>query len=137
MLPRAPMLKTKNRAWRSGALLVLALAAGCTPPGPRALLDGKRLLERGQPGAALPRLETAATILKTNALAWSYLGLAYQQTGRLTNAIAAYQWALRLDRNLADVHFNLGCALLDARRPDLAKLELSTFTMLQPRSLDG
>ncbi len=131
------MLKTKNRAWRSGALLVLTLVAGCTPPGPRALLDGKRLLERGQPEAALPRLESAASILKTNALAWSYLGLAYQQTGRLTNAIAAYQWALRLDRNLADVHFNLGCALLDARRPDLAKLELSTFTLLQPRSLDG
>lgn len=131
------MLKTKNRAWWSGALVVLALAAGCTPPGPRALLDGKRLLERGQSEAALARLETAASILKTNALAWSYLGLAYQQTGRLTNAIAAYQWALRLDRNLADVHFNLGCALLDFRRPDLAKLELSTFTLLQPRSLDG
>lgn len=131
------MLKTKNRGVLAGALLGLALVVGCRPPGARALLDGKRWLERGQPEAALVRLETAAALLPTNALAWSYLGLAYQQTGRLTNAIAAYQWALRLDRNLTDVRFDLGCALLDFRRPDLAKLELNTYTLLQPQSVDG
>ena len=43
------MLATKNITWR-GAIVFLALAiflAGCGPPGPRALLKGRKLLDRG------------------------------------------------------------------------------------------
>jgi len=31
----------------SASLMLAVLLAGCTPPGPRALLDGKRLLDEG------------------------------------------------------------------------------------------
>lgn len=131
------MLKIKNGAVRWVVLIALGLLAGCTPPGPRALLDGIRLLDRGEPVAAVARLEVAASLLKTNALAWSYLGLAYHESGSLSNALGAYQQALRLDHDLVDVRYNLGCAFLDANRPDLAKLEFTTFVMREPRALDG
>ena len=64
MLPPSPMLTIKNRSgaelagrrknsalisvnvWKLALLLVLL--AGCTPPGPRALLEGKRLLDQAR-----------------------------------------------------------------------------------------
>src|SRR6266850_686915 len=102
MLPPSAMLATKNRAGRSRILfLTLAvLFAGCTPPGPRALLDGKRLLEKGQYAEAVERLKVATSLLSTNAQAWNYLGLAYHRAGQTVNAVAAYQKALALDRDL-------------------------------------
>jgi len=49
------MLAKKNRV-RWGIFLFLLFAVfvtGCTPPGPRALLKGKKLLERGDYDAAV------------------------------------------------------------------------------------
>ncbi len=131
------MLKIKNRAAPLVTLLAVILLGGCRPPGPAALLAGKRLFERGKPEAAIEQLQSATAILKTNALAWSYLGVAYQQAGLLTNAVSAYEQALKLDRNLVEIHFNLGCALLDLNRVERAKLELSTYTMLRSKDLDA
>ena len=56
--------------------LVIALMAGCTPPGPRALLQGKRLLDEGKYAAAVEKFKVAASLMQTNAQAWNYLGLA-------------------------------------------------------------
>src|SRR6266542_808390 len=123
MLPPAPMLATKNRAGRSpeagsrgqgagsarpltllrapcSVLLTLALLlAGCTPPGPRALLDGKQLLDEGKYLQAVEKLKIATSLLATNAQAWNYLGVAYHRAGQPANAAVAYQKALSLTRD--------------------------------------
>jgi tetratricopeptide (TPR) repeat protein len=118
----------------------LAFAAsltGCRPPGPRALLDGQRLVERGQYAEAIERLKTATSLLSTNAQAWNYLGLAYHQAGQPNDAVEAYNKALALDQNLIEVHYNLGCLWLEQNRPDQAKAELTAYTLHRDKSADG
>ena len=134
------MLTTKNRA---GGRLVLPLAlaaallAGCTPPGPRALLKGKELIEQGDYLAAVDVLKDATTLLSTNAQAWNYLGLACQYAGQATAAAEAYQKALALDYDLAEIHYNLGCLWLDQNRLDSARTELTAYTSLRKNAAEG
>src|SRR5688572_1841645 len=117
MLPPPQMLATKNQAGGSSeagsrrqgaatsrslsllrapgsaltaALLLAVLMAGCTPPGPRALLDGKRLLDEGKYPQAVEKLKIATSLLTTNAHAWNYLGLAYHCENQPANAAVAY-----------------------------------------------
>ena len=64
------MLAKKNRI--CGAILFLTLAifiSGCTPPGPRALLEGKKCLDRGDYAEAVAQFRTATTLLPANAQA--------------------------------------------------------------------
>src|SRR5882672_1416937 len=84
---------------------LVAFMAGCTPAGPRALLEGKRLIERGKYSQAVEKLQTATSLLKTNAQAWNYLGLAYHHAGQAADAVEAYQRALKLDHDLVVAHF--------------------------------
>lgn len=137
------MLTTTNTkmGWRrTGAALGLALlvvGSGCTPPGPRALLDGEKLLNAGRPSDAVRRLRTAVEFLPANAQAWNHLGLAYHQAGQPTEAVEAYQQALRLDRNLAAAHYNLGCLYLEHNDLGQALDSLWTFVGLRPQSAEG
>ena len=128
-----------HRLWGVVPCVLLAcwLVTGCRPPGPQALLDGQKLVDRGQYADAVVRLKTATEILSTNAQAWNYLGLAYHQTGQLDEAAEAYKKALTLDQNLVEAHYNLGCLYLDQNHPELAKSELTTFTLHRDKSLDG
>ena len=85
MLPPRAMLATKNWAGREFQIFFLLLAvliAGCTPPGSRALLDGKRLLDEGKFSEAVEKLKLATSLLTTNAQAWNYLGVAYHRAGQ-------------------------------------------------------
>ncbi len=109
-------------------LLAVALT-GCKPPGPRALLAGKELIEHGQYAEAVERLKSATSLMSTNAQAWNYLGLAYHQSGDANDAADAYRKALALDQNLVEVHYNLGCLWLEQNRADLAKAELTAYTL--------
>src|SRR5258706_16193631 len=74
-----------------------ALMAGCTPPGPRDLLRGQKLIEQGKYPEAVAKLEAATSILATNAQAWNYLGVACQYAGRAAEAEKDYQRAIALD----------------------------------------
>jgi len=133
------MLTIKNRLGKK-MLLVLtfaALLAGCSPPGPRALLRGKKLLDQGHYPEAMAELKTATSLLGTNAQAWNYLGLACHYQGQTTNAITAYQRALTLDHDLVEAHYNLGCLWLEQGRLDSAKSEFTSFTSLRRGSVDG
>src|SRR6185312_13792218 len=117
MLSPSPMPSKKNQVF--GAILFVALAifiSGCAPPGPRALLKGKKMLERGDYAGAVEQLKTATGILTTNAQAWNYYGVALQSAGQFDDAAAAYQNALRLDRDLIEVHYNLGCLWLEQNK---------------------
>ena len=120
--------------------LLLALAffvAGCSPSGPRALLNGKKMLERGDYAAAVAQLKTATTLLATNAQAWNYYGVACQHAGQFADAAQAYQNALKLDRDLTEAHYNLGCLWLEQDKPDAARTEFTAYTLRRGNVLEG
>ena len=116
-----------------GCLLIL----GCSPPGPRALLEGKRLLDEGKYPEAVESLKRATVLLPKNALAPNYLGLAYHAAQQPEEAIKAYRMALALDHKLAAVRYNLGCLYLEQENTAAAIEELRSFTLLQPGAVDG
>jgi len=138
MLPPSPMLAQINSV-RGATLLLMAalLLSGCTPAGPRALLKGKKYLDRGDVTDAVVQFKRATSLLTTNANAWNYLGVALQRNGQPDEAVSAYQNALKLDHDLIEVHYNLGCLALEQGRPDLAKFEFTAYTMRRPADANG
>ncbi len=139
MVPRSVMQATKNRNLRK-ALCFVAVAlvlAGCTPAGPRALLEGKALLDRGRCAEAVEKLTLATSLMATNAQAFNYLGLAQHQAGDAAGAVTAYRQALRLDRELFEAHYNLGCLWLDQGKPDAAKSEFIACTLRRANSFEA
>ena len=133
------MLAIKNLP-RWGAIGFIALAlfiAGCSPSGPRALLKGKKLLERGDYAAAVAQFKTATSLLATNAQAWNYLGVAFQYAGQPTNAVTAYKRALDFDRDLMAAHYNLGCLWLEQNKPDAAESEFTAYTLRRSKAPEG
>src|SRR5262245_4326826 len=134
MIPRCQIVTIKFEKWetrgsRTGASIWIVMAlmlvgAGCTPHGPRELLQGRNLLDRGKYPQARQKLAEATEVLKTNAQAWNYLGVACQHAGEPIEAEKAYQRALLIDHDLSESHFNLGCLYLEQNRPASAKTEL-------------
>jgi len=138
MLPTVTMLT--NQKWPLAALLsigLLAMLAGCLPPGPRALLNGEQLIKEGKFEAAIAALTEATLQLPRHAQAWNHLGLANHHAGRASEALRSYRKALDVDLNLAPARFNLGCLLLEINQPAAAAAEFTTYTTLQPKTLDG
>jgi tetratricopeptide (TPR) repeat protein len=135
------MQTIKNPFRKHSLFFLTALGAiflwGCAPPGPRALLEGKRLLDEGQYAPAIEKLKLATSLLATNAQAWNYLGLAYHEAGQPANAVEAYQKALHWDHDLVIAHYNLGCLLLEQNKAESARTELTAFILHQGNSLDG
>jgi tetratricopeptide (TPR) repeat protein len=113
------------------------LVAGCRPAGPRALLQGKRLIERGKYPQAVERLTAATTLLVTNAQAWNYLGLACHHAGQAVEAEKAYQRALALNHDLTEAHYNLGCLWLEQNKPEAARTEFIAFTLRRGNAVEG
>ncbi|MGO8765815.1 MAG: tetratricopeptide repeat protein [Limisphaerales bacterium] len=139
MLTPTRMLAKKNRIF-AYATLVFAMAivaVGCSPPGPRALLKGKKLLDRGDYADAVEQLKTATSILATNAAAWNYYGVALEHAGQLDDASAAYQNALRFDRDLDEAHYNLGCLYRDENKLADAKTEFTTYILRRGNAPEG
>jgi tetratricopeptide (TPR) repeat protein len=133
------MLVTKNLN-RGGTIIFLAFViflAGCSPPGPRALLKGKKLLDRGDYAGAVAELKTATSFLATNAQVWNYYGVALQGAGQPADAATAYQRALALNRDLVEAHYNLGCLWLEQNKPDAAKTEFTAYTLRRGNATEG
>lgn len=139
MLPPNEMLAKKNRlptrVW-VGLLLVM-FVAGCMAPGPRAMLKGKKLLDAGDYAAAVEQFRAATTLLPDNASAWNYLGVACQKARQPDNAVMAYQRALELNRDLVEVHWNLGMLWLEQNKNDKAVSEFTTYTLRRNNQPDG
>src|SRR5215475_6473247 len=64
----------------------LLLATGCTPAGPKALLQGEKLIDKGKYSQAIEKLKLATTLIPTNAQAWNYLGVAYHHARQIDDA---------------------------------------------------
>ena len=122
---------------RPAALVAATLlfAAGCTPSGERALVEGDRLLRDGKVPEAVRMLEHAVETLPQDAAALNHLGMAYQAANRLDEARRAYLRALEIDRGLAEAHHNL--ALVHEARGDWLEAERSLRTYLTARPEDG
>jgi tetratricopeptide (TPR) repeat protein len=148
------MLTIKNRAgcglvgrrwqvWFSrfspfGFIFFLAFLSACTPAGPRALLEGKRLIDQGKYQQAIQKLEKATSLLSgTNALAWNYLGVAYQHAGADTEAQRAYERAWAFNHDLSEIRFNLGCLWLGQNKLDAARADFTVYTALRPNAPEG
>jgi tetratricopeptide (TPR) repeat protein len=116
---------------------LILLAAGCTPAGPRALLKGKKYLDRGDFAGAVAQLKTATTLLATNAAAWNYYGVALHRAGQPDAAVDAYRRALDLDREMLETHLNLGTLLLEQNRAEEAKTEFTAYTLRRPNDAAG
>jgi len=116
---------------------MLLLNAGCTPSGPKALLQGEDLIRKGKYEAAIDKLETAVDLLPNEARAWNFLGVAHHRAGQFADARLAYERALQLDRDLSVARFNLGKMYLDQGVPISALEQLSTFVMLDQKSVEG
>ena len=129
-----------RRVHRWGVFLLavcLAGLTGCSPPGPKTLLEGKQALEEGRFPEAVAKMEKAVSYLPKAAVAWNYLGLAYQQNQQLDQSARAYRTALSLDRNLSIARYNLGCVYLDQENLPAAVEELRSYTLLQPAAAEG
>jgi len=88
-------------------LILLLTAALCF--GQTSLSRGEELLMRNQPSQAAPFLESAIAEDSSNAKAHLYLGVVYEQLGRMDEAIAVYRRILPSAGNLsANVANNLG-----------------------------
>ncbi|HXE42754.1 MAG TPA: tetratricopeptide repeat protein [Candidatus Baltobacteraceae bacterium] len=138
MITPSPMTAKKNRIY--GAIVFVALAiliSGCAPPGPRALLKGKKLLERGDYANSITQLKMATSVLSTNAQAWNYYGVALQHAGQFDDAVSAYQNALKYDRDLVEAHYNLGCLWLEQNKFADAKTEFTAYTLRRSNSPEG
>jgi len=133
------MFVTKNRAGDCTLFLlaVVAFVTACGPPGPRALLDGRKQLEAGRTAAAIREFKLATSLMPTNAAAWNYLGVACHRAGQVTNAVEAYLRAIKLDRDLLEARFNLGCLWLDEGKLDAAKREFTAYTLRRGNAPEG
>jgi tetratricopeptide (TPR) repeat protein len=141
MVPPATVLTNKNSGTAPRALaLALALCvcwSGCTPPGQRALLQGKKLVDEGRFAEGVSKLEKATRLLPKFAPGWNYLGLAYQGNRQADQALRAYRTALELDHKLAAARYNMACLFLEEGNLTGAMDELRSYTLLQPSALHG
>jgi tetratricopeptide (TPR) repeat protein len=133
------MLTIKKRVGNKAAILLtsLGLLAGCMPSGPRALLQGERLIEQGNYAAAAERLRTATSLLATNAQAWNYLAIACHHLGEQDEAVRAYQRALSLNHDLSEAHYNLGCLWLEQNKLEAARTEFTAYTLRRGNAPEG
>jgi tetratricopeptide (TPR) repeat protein len=134
------MLTIKNQAWKKHTIFLAAvtLFTACSPPGVRALLEGKKLMDMGDYQPAVEKLRSAVVLLgSTNAQAYNYLGLACHHAGQFSEAERSYQRALALNPDLVEARFNLGCLWLSQNKLEQAKGELTTVTLRRSSSADG
>ena len=138
MLPPRRMSAKINSVWSAVLFVALILViSGCTPAGPRALLKGKKYLDRGDYADAVAQLKTATDLLSTNAAAWNYYGVALQRAGQPDDAVNAYHRALELDRDLLEARLNLGTLFLEQNKPDAAKTEFTACTLRRPNDANA
>jgi tetratricopeptide (TPR) repeat protein/SAM-dependent methyltransferase len=96
-------------------------------------LLGVIALQRGEPEAALARINAAVEINPRDAAARSNLGNALRDLKRPEEALASYDRAIALQPNLLDAYLNRGHVLRDMKRTDDALASYAKALALNPR----
>lgn len=125
---------------RLGAIAIaftVLFLSGCQPAGPKSLLLGQKYIEQGDYAKALKYLTRATVLIPEHPQVWNHLGLAYHGLQQPIKAVEAYQRAIRINRNLAPAHYNLGVLLLEQQHLPQAVAELNAFVNLQTNSAAG
>jgi tetratricopeptide (TPR) repeat protein len=84
---------------------------------------------------AAGQLENAVESRLNDANVFNYFEIWYSRTGRLPQAVANYQKALKSDNNLAEAHLNLGFAYERMKRTAQAKPEYQEACRLKAASV--
>jgi arylsulfatase A-like enzyme/Flp pilus assembly protein TadD len=84
---------------------------------------GLLYFERRDYAQAAPHMLRATQLGLKDAQLFNFMGICYDRTGRLPQAIVSYHDALRLNDNLAEAHLNLGFAYEKLNRKSLAARE--------------
>jgi Flp pilus assembly protein TadD len=84
---------------------------------------GLLYFERRDYAQAAPHMLRASQLGLKDAKLFNFLGICYDRTGRVPQAIVSYHDALQLDDNLAEAHLNLGFAYEKLNRKSLAARE--------------
>jgi len=94
------------------ALFTLALpGVGCASfEGAQLYQSGTRALDAGQTERAIQDLERAAALLPQASEVQNHLGLAYAESGRAEDALAAFRRAVEIDCDNAAARHNLSVA---------------------------
>jgi tetratricopeptide (TPR) repeat protein len=92
------------------AMFVLSLASCASYRGARLYRSGSASLERGDAEAAVAQLEEAASLIPQASEIQNHLGLAYLETGRTREAVAAFDRAVVLDCDNHAASENLAAA---------------------------
>ncbi len=98
------------------------------------LRRGRTLLQAGRHQQALGFLKAAAAKNPNHPDIALLMADALHAAGQLSDAVAAYEAALRLDQNAADGWFSLGCALLAQKAHGAAVAALQRAAALAPES---
>ena len=113
--------------------LLLLLIAGCASgPAPSPDPTPAPLAAKEAPAAAAPKADRPTT-----AAGWVRQGMAHRSAGRTDEAEAAYNEAIKLDRDHPDVWFNLGNLQLAAGKADLALEQYDRAVKLRPDDVDA
>jgi len=115
-------------------LAAVLLISGCVPAGPRALLEGANLLEKGKYAEAARKFRVAAELMPGEGRAWNYLGLAYHRGGQPELALTAYQRALSCHYPSAIPRYNLGCLYLELDKYPAAIEQFTAYLQVDPKS---
>src|SRR5215469_8384451 len=92
------------------------------------------LLLNEEPSAAVAPLQEAVKLLPTESRPRTLLGLAYERTGDLKNAAAAYQGAIALDANDGETNLHLAQLLIRQDRPADAEARFRAALAAEPQS---
>lgn len=107
-------------------------------------IEGVRLLQQGQPQAALQQFQQVAANNPTNADAYYNMAATYHRIGsqnndkqQLDQAEALYNQCLDLDENHVDCRRGLAVLLAETKRSDRAFNLLKNWVDANPRSADA
>ncbi len=84
------------------------------------IAEGRRLLIKGELADALLIAEMAVDRFRSSASAWALSGAVHHRWGNFSDAIAAFNQAIRLDPRNAELIFDLGCVLESGGEPNNA-----------------
>jgi len=117
--------------------LAVGVLTGCTPSGPKALLQGEALLKQNRLSEAIKKIEKATKRMPNNERAWLFLGMAYHQSGDHQKALLAYERANALNPGMSILPYNLGCLYLDMKNYNLAINSFSSYLRFNNQSADA